>query len=123
MGEYYPQLSSLATGMRCVCPQCGRGKLFAGLLETRKACEVCGLDFTRLNSQDAAAFFVIVLFSATVIPAALWLEFSVEPPFWVHIVLWVPFVFGGTILLLRPLKAWMLAQQFKHNVFSEDASG
>ncbi|MHA1567358.1 MAG: DUF983 domain-containing protein [Alphaproteobacteria bacterium] len=121
MTEYYPQLSSFATGLACACPQCGQGKLYKGLLETREACDACGLDFSRLDSQDGAAFFIIVLYSAVVIPAALWLEFALEPPFWVHIVLWVPIVIGGSILLLRPLKAWMLAQQFKHNVFSEDA--
>lgn len=123
MSDYYPQLSSLTTGLRCACPQCGRGKLFNGLLETRKACDACGLDFTRLDSQDGAAFFIIVFYSAVVIPLAVWFEFAVEPPVWVHVAIWVPVVIGGSIMLLRPLKAWMLAQQFKHNVFSEDASG
>ena len=121
MTDYYPQLSSTTTGWRCACPRCGRGKLFHKVLETRKACDHCGLDFTRLDSQDGAAFFIIVLYSALVIPLAIWLEFAVEPPFWVHIVVWAPVVIGGSIFLLRPLKAWMLAQQYKHKVFSGDA--
>ncbi len=123
MTEYYPQLSSVTTGLSCACPRCGRGKLFNGLLETREACSECGLDFSRFDSQDGAAFFIIVVYSAVVIPLAIWLEFAVQPPFWVHVVVWVPVVIGGSIALLRPLKAWMLAQQFKHNVFSEDPSG
>ncbi len=123
MSDDYPPLSSSTTGLRCACPRCGRGKLFHKVLETRNACDHCGLDFSRLDSQDGAAFFIIVLYSAMVIPLAVWLEFAVEPPFWVHVVVWVPVVIGGSIFLLRPLKAWMLAQQYKHNMFSEDASG
>jgi len=109
-------LSSVATGLRCACPRCGRGRLYKGLLTVREACDDCGLDLSRLNSEDGAAFFIIVVVSAVVIPLALWVEFALKPPLWVHLVIWLPVIVGGAIALMRPLKAWLVAQHYKHNV-------
>ncbi len=118
--DYYPQLSTFQTGWRCACPRCGRGRLFEGLLTVRRACSECGLDYSLLDSQDGPAFFIIVVYSAVLIPLALWLEFAVSPPLWVHVALWGPIILGGSVLLLRPLKAWLMAQQYRHKAY-EDA--
>lgn len=121
MVEYYPRLSSVSTGLRCACPRCGRGALYTGILTVREACPTCGLDYTRFNTDDGAAFFIIVFYSALVIPLALWLEFSLEPPIWVHLAVWVPVILIGSVALMRPLKAWLVAQQYKHGV--DDSHG
>jgi uncharacterized protein (DUF983 family) len=36
------------------------------------------------------------------------------PPIWVHMLLWTPLILGGAILLLRPLKAGLIALQYRH---------
>lgn len=122
MVDDYPQLSSVSTGLKCACPRCGQGPLFQGLLTVRQVCPSCGLDYTRFNTDDGAAFFIIVLYSALVIPLALWLEFSLEPPIWVHLLVWVPVIVGGSVALMRPLKAWLIAQQFRHQVDDSDST-
>ena len=38
------------------------------------------------------------------------------PPTWLHLVLWTPLILGGAILMLRPLKAGLIALQCKHNL-------
>lgn len=116
MTEYYPRLSSVATGLRCKCPRCGKGKLYRGLLAVADRCSECGLDYSRLNADDGAAFFIIVAYSALIIPLAVWVEFTFDPPFWLHVVIWLPVISGGAIALMRPLKAWLIAQHYKHNV-------
>jgi uncharacterized protein (DUF983 family) len=118
--DYYPQQSSIKTGLRCACPRCGQGKLFTGILTIREKCTVCDFDFGRLNADDGAAFFIIVLYSAIVLPLAAWFQFALDPPIWVHLVIWLPIIVFGAILLMRPFKAWLLAQQFKHNVDDAD---
>ncbi len=118
--EYYPQLSTFHTGLRCACPRCGRGRLFEGLLTVRGCCVACGLDYSVLDSEDGAAFFIIVVYSAFLIPLALWLEFTVGPPLWVHVALWGPTVLGGSIVLLRPVKAWLMAQRYRHKAYDEN---
>jgi uncharacterized protein (DUF983 family) len=118
--DYYPQQSSIKTGLRCACPRCGQGKLFTGILTIREKCTVCDFDFGRLNADDGAAFFIIVLYSAIILPLAAWFQFALDPPIWVHLVIWLPIIVFGAILLMRPFKAWLLAQQFKHNVDDAD---
>ena len=116
MADDYPSLSSVTTGLRCACPRCGRGRLYQGLLTVRDTCDECGLDLSRLNTEDGAAFFVIVVYSAIIIPLALWVEFSFKPPIWIHLAIWLQVIIGGSIVLMRPLKAWLVAQHYKHNV-------
>lgn len=120
MVEYYPRQSSLKTGLRCACPRCGQGKLFDGLLKFQDRCSACDFDFGRLNTDDGAAFFVIVLYSALILPLAAWFQFALEPPIWVHFLVWVPIIIVGSIVLMRHLKAWLVAQQYKHNVTDDD---
>jgi uncharacterized protein (DUF983 family) len=120
--EAFPPQSSIATGIRCACPRCGKGKLYAGLLKVADTCPACGLDFSPFNADDGAAFFIIVGYSALIIPLALWLEFSVSPPLWVHGLIWVPVVVCGAILLMRIIKAWIIAQQFRHGVTDADTT-
>ena len=50
-----------------------------------------------------------------VVGLALFVEFTFSPPWWVHVLLWVPLVFGLSLGLLRPLKGWLVAQQYRHN--------
>jgi uncharacterized protein (DUF983 family) len=116
VADYYPRLSSVATGLRCACPRCGQGRLYRGLLAVRDTCDECGLDLSRLNTDDGAAFFIIVVCSAVIIPLAVWVEFAFGPPIWVHVLIWLPVIFGGAIALMRPFKAWLAAQHYKHNV-------
>ena len=120
MAEYYPRQSSLKTGLRCACPRCGQGKLYTGLLTVSERCSVCDFDYGRLNTDDGAAFFIIVLYSALILPLAAWFQFAVEPPIWVHFMIWIPLIVVGAIVLMRPFKAWLVAQQFKHNVDDAD---
>jgi uncharacterized protein (DUF983 family) len=122
VAEYHPRQSSLKTGLRCACPRCGQGKLYDGLLKPADRCTACDLDYSRLNADDGAAFFVIVLFSALILPAAAWFQFTFEPAIWVHFVIWIPVILVGAIALMRIFKAWLIAQQFKHNVDDADTT-
>ena len=120
MADRYPRLSSVATGLRCACPRCGQGKLYRGLLTVRGECDECGLDMSRLNTDDGAAFFIIVIYSAVIIPLAVWVEFALAPLIWVHVLIWLPVILVGTIALMRPFKAWLVAQHYKHEIADRD---
>lgn len=95
------------------CPRCGQGKLYNGLLTVAPTCPVCGLDLSKLDTGDGAIAFVVLILGAIVVALAILLEIFVAPPFWVHVVLWVPVVIGGAILLLRLLKSWLITQHYQ----------
>lgn len=96
------------------CPNCGEGLLFDGFLKVASTCESCGFNLSRADSGDGPAVFVILILGFLVVGLALWVELAYEPPFWVHAVLWVPFITIGALLLLRPFKATLIAMQYRH---------
>ena len=100
--------------MRCRCPRCGEDRLFNGLLTLRPACPVCDLDFGRSDTGDAGAVCVIMVLGAIVLVLALWVEFRFAPPLWVHAILWPAVTLPLAILLMRPVKAALVAAQFRH---------
>ena len=105
---------SLATAaLRCRCPRCGEGKLFEGVLKVRERCAVCGLDMAQADTGDGAAAFIILILGAVLVSLAFWVEFRFNPPLWVHAVLWPALAIPATIAMMRPFKAFLVAQQFR----------
>ena len=113
MSEWPPQ-SPLDVAVRCACPRCGRGRLFRGVLTVVDRCAVCDLDLRANDSGDGPAVFVILILGAIVVLLAALVEIKLAPPIWVHVVLWLPTTLAGAILLLRPLKAGLIALQYRH---------
>jgi len=101
-------------GMKGLCPRCGEPSLYAGLLRFRDRCGRCGLDFTRFNVGDGPAAFLTLILGALVVGLAIWLQVKVEPPWWVHVLLWVPLMTVATILSLRVAKAMLLWAEFRN---------
>jgi uncharacterized protein (DUF983 family) len=114
--RHFPPVSLPHAALGCRCPRCGQGALFTGLLKVRPACEVCGLDLSAQDAGDGPAVFVIFFLGLIVVGLAAWLELKFAPPLWLHMVLWTPMIFAGAILMLRPLKAGLIALQYKHNL-------
>lgn len=112
----FPPVSLAQAAFACRCPRCGEGRLFAGLLAVRPACPSCGLDFSAEDAGDGPQVFVIFFLGLIVVGLAALVELKFEPPIWVHVVVWTPLILGGAILLLRPLKAGLIALQYRHDL-------
>jgi uncharacterized protein (DUF983 family) len=123
MNEAYPPTALLSVTLLCRCPRCGEGKLYAGLLTVVPTCTVCGLDLAARAAEDGPAAFVILLLNALVLGGAAYVEITYAPPVWVHIVLWVPLILGGTILMLRWFKAAFIALHYRNLVVEEGGDG
>lgn len=106
----------LKLGWHCKCPKCGEGDLYKpGLtLTLRDRCEVCGLDLSKNDSADGPAVFLIFILGFLLVPLALVLDWTLHPPLWVHAVLWGAIALAITLGALRPLKAYIIALQYKH---------
>lgn len=94
------------------CPNCGQGRLFEGFLKVAARCEACGYDFSAADSGDGPAVFVILIAGFAVAFAAVFTEFTIHPPIWVHLIIWLPATLLISLGLMRPLKGLMLAAQF-----------
>ncbi|MDX2225159.1 MAG: DUF983 domain-containing protein [Rhodospirillaceae bacterium] len=88
--------------------------MFAGYLTVASACDVCGLQFAGHDTGDGPAFFIMLPLCLIVAAAALLFEVAVAPPIWVHLLLWPAFIALAVGLSLRPVKALMIALQYRH---------
>ena len=95
-----------------LCPRCGARSLFAGPVRFADKCGACGLDYGRFNVGDGPAAFLTLVIGALVTGLALWLELAWHPPFWVHVILWVPITTGAVLLGLRAAKTWLLHAEY-----------
>lgn len=112
--KFYPSISPLSAGIHGRCPRCGQGALFDGFIKIRPACKTCGLDFGFADAGDGPAVFVILLVGFVIVGGALYVELAFQPALWVHVVLWGPITVLLGLGLLRPLKATLVALQYKH---------
>ena len=108
------------SALLCRCPRCGVGRLFGGLLKVREACEHCGLDLRGHDSGDGPAALAILVIAPIVVGSALWVEFRLGPPVWVHLLIWPVMIFLLTIACLRPMKAAMIGLQYRHRASEMD---
>ena len=94
-----------------LCPECGAQTLFDGPVTFAPRCRVCGLDFESYNVGDGPAAFLTLIIGALLIAIALTIDALFRPPFWVHVVLWVPLTAAAVVYGLRVGKAALLASE------------
>lgn len=106
--------SPVWAGLTGHCPRCGKGPLFTSVLNVRDICSSCGMSYKFIDTGDGPAVFAIFLLGFAVLGGALWVEFTFEPPFWVHLVLWVFLTPIIALVLLRLLKGLLIALQYRN---------
>jgi uncharacterized protein (DUF983 family) len=82
----------------------------------RQTCEICGLDLSEQDAGDGPAVFAILFLGMIVVGLAALVEIKFAPPIWVHLVLWTPLILAGALAMLRPLKAGLIALQYRHRM-------
>ena len=102
----------LLAGLSGRCPNCGEGFLFDGFLKVAARCEACGYDLSKADSGDGPAVFIILIGGFLVAFGAVITEFTIHPPIWVNLIIWLPMTAVISLGLMRPLKGVMLAAQF-----------
>ena len=110
----YPMVNSYRAGLRGRCPRCGEGKLFDGFLKLRANCDACDLSYAFADPADGPAFIVICFGCVPAVTLTLGLQIALSPPFWVHLLVSLPFAVITSVAPLRPLKGWFIASQY-HN--------
>ena len=95
------------------CPRCRAKTLFDGVISFAPKCRGCGLDFSAFNVGDGPAAFLTLIVGGVVAALAIWLQLSAEPPFWVHVLLWVPLSTFAVLAGLRYGKSKLLAAEYR----------
>ena len=89
--------------------------MFAGLVRFAPRCSTCKLDYDQFNVGDGPAAFLTLGIGAIVVGLAAWLQVSASPPWWVHVILWLPLAIGLTLGGLRVSKAALLISEYRNS--------
>ncbi len=114
MATHFETPSTASAGLRCRCPRCGEGRLFKGFLTVAPACEACGLDYGFADPADGPAFFVMTGVGILVMALWAWWAVVAQPPVWLQIPVVLVGLSAGCLATLRPVKAWLVAEQYVH---------
>jgi uncharacterized protein (DUF983 family) len=109
----YNAPAPVLVALRGLCPRCGARTLFAGLTRFAPSCRACALDFGQFNVGDGPAAFLILVIGGAITALAIIVELRFSPPFWVHILLWLPLTSAAVIGSLRAAKALLLAIEYR----------
>jgi uncharacterized protein (DUF983 family) len=112
--------TAMRRGLFGRCPNCGEGKLFRAFLKVVDTCAVCGEDFHHQRADDAPAYFNIVIVGHIVVPLVLAVEIAFTPPYWVHVVLWLPLILALSFGLMQPIKGAIVGWQWANRMHGFD---
>lgn len=117
--------SAMLRGWRGRCPHCGEGRMFRAYVKVADHCPSCGEAFHHQRTDDAPAYFVILIVGHVIVPIIFTVEVAFSPPYWVHAVLWLPLTIGMSLALLQPIKGALVGLQWAlrmHGFGVDDAS-
>ncbi len=97
-----------------LCPACGAKTMFIAPTKFAERCGSCGLDYASFNVGDGPAAFLTMGVGALVITMAILLDNALRPPFWVHVIIWVPVTIALVVGALRFAKGALLASEHRN---------
>jgi uncharacterized protein (DUF983 family) len=97
-----------------LCPHCSAKTLFAGPARFADRCGDCGLDYGSFNVGDGPAALLTLGIGAIIIVLAIMVDVAFRPPFWVHVLIWVPVTAAMTVYSLRVAKGALLASEHRN---------
>jgi uncharacterized protein (DUF983 family) len=104
--------AAMLRGWRGRCPNCGEGRMFRAFLKVADHCPACGEALHHQRTDDAPAYFVILIVGHVVVPIVLAVETVYAPAYWVHAVLWLPLTLGLSLAILQPIKGALVGLQW-----------
>jgi len=107
-----PLGQALLRGALLKCPACGTGGLFRRYLKVVDTCTHCDETLHHHRADDAPAYFTIVIVGHVVVSLVLAVEMAYRPALWLHAALWLPLTVILALVLLAPIKGFLVSLQW-----------
>jgi uncharacterized protein (DUF983 family) len=107
---------SIWRGTKCLCPQCGTGRLFGNFIKPVEACAACGEDYTHQRADDLPAYIVVVIVGHIMVGGFLATEMLLSLPNWAHLAIWMPVTILASLALLQPVKGAVIGLQWANRM-------
>ncbi|RUY33174.1 DUF983 domain-containing protein, partial [Mesorhizobium sp. M7A.F.Ca.CA.001.13.2.1] len=66
------------------------------------------------DAGDGPAVFVILIIGFLIVGLALWVEVTLSPPLWLHLLVWIPLAVVLCLAALRLIKGVLLTLQYRN---------
>jgi uncharacterized protein (DUF983 family) len=109
-----PLPNLIGAAAKGLCPKCGAPGLFSDIIRFSTHCPSCNLDYRQFNVGDGPAAFLILIVGGLIMLCAVIAELKFEPPFWLHILLWLPLTAFLVVGLLRIAKGMLLTLEYRN---------
>jgi len=107
-----PVKQALLLGLRCKCPACGEGRLFARFLKPAQHCTSCGQSFIGHQADDFPAYIVILLLGHILIPVMIEVNHAFAIPLLWQSIIWPVFALLLAIGMIQPVKGAVIGLQW-----------
>ena len=114
---------SMWRGARCLCPNCGEGRLFGKFLKVTPACEKCDQSFEGQRADDLPPYITITIVAHIIVGLNLSIENVSNWPLWWHMLLWPSLTVFLTMLLIQPVKGATIGYQWAMRMHGFDPLG
>ena len=112
-----PVVPAVLRGLRCRCPRCGEGALFARWLKVRPVCDACGEELHHERAQDFPPYITIFIVGHVVVTLLMLVEARTDWSAWLHLAVWVPVTVAMTLLMMQPVKGGVVGLQWALRMF------
>lgn len=109
--------AAITNGLKCRCPRCGQGRLFARYLKIAPACDHCGLDYSPHRADDLPAYIVITIVGHILVIGLMHFQASgAEIAPWVYLAWLVPLALFLPLAILPSVKGAIVGFQWSRRM-------
>lgn len=99
-------------GARSLCPNCGKGRLFASFLKVNEHCPECTEALHHHRADDAPPYVVITIVGHVIVAGVLVMEKAYQTDIWIQMAIWLPLTVILALALIQPVKGALIGLQW-----------
>lgn len=107
-------------GMKCRCPNCGKGKLFRAYLKVADTCSNCGEELHWHKADDMPPYISIIIVGHLIIGLMMELESTAPQEPWVYLATMVPLALIMPLAMLPSIKGAVVGLQWANYMHGFD---
>lgn len=112
-----PIRPAVTRGLKGLCPQCGKGRLFGRWLKVKPSCDHCGEELHHERAQDFPPYIVIMIVGHVVVTLLMIVEANVDLSLAAHLAIWIPLTCAMSLALMQPVKGGVVGLQWALRMF------
>lgn len=107
-------------GMKCRCPNCGKGKLFRAYLKVADSCSECGEELKWHKADDLPPYIAIIIVGHVIIGIMMELKSVAPQQPWVYLATMVPLALIMPLAMLPSVKGAVVGLQWANYMHGFD---